>query len=79
MVDYLRTIRGDETSAMQATAALLPAIQFADKETLIPALSQLMQALNVKSAQSCWASRLSNCAVRLTSFSETYVPRDLSV
>jgi predicted pyridoxine 5'-phosphate oxidase superfamily flavin-nucleotide-binding protein len=79
MVDYLRTIRGDETSAMQATAALLPAIQFADKETLIPALSRLMQALNVKSAQSCWASRLSNCAVRLTSFSETYVPRDLSV
>jgi hypothetical protein len=39
MVDYLRIIRGDETSAMQATAALLPAIQVADKETLIPALS----------------------------------------
>jgi hypothetical protein len=38
MVDYLRTIRGDETSAMQAIAALLPAIQFAD--TLIPALSR---------------------------------------
>ena len=52
MVDYLRTIRGDEMSAMQATAELLPAIQFADKETLIPALSRLMQTLTALHAES---------------------------
>jgi methyl-accepting chemotaxis protein len=52
MVDYLRTIRGDAMSAMQATAELLPAIQFADKETLIPELSRLMQTLRALHAES---------------------------
>jgi hypothetical protein len=52
MVDYLRTIHGDAMSAMQATAELLPAIQFADKETLIPALSRLMQTLTALHAES---------------------------
>ncbi len=52
MVDYLRAIRGDATSAMQATAALLPAIQFDDKETLIPALSRLMQTLRALHVES---------------------------
>jgi HAMP domain-containing protein len=52
MVDYLRTIRGDETSAMQATAALLPAIQFADKETLIPAPSRLVRTVTALHAES---------------------------
>jgi hypothetical protein len=33
MINYLRTIRGDEMPAMQAAAELLPSIQFADKET----------------------------------------------
>ena len=32
MINYLRTIRGDEMPAMRAAADLLPAIQFADKE-----------------------------------------------
>ena len=40
MTSYLRTIRGDEMPAMRATVELLPAIDFADKETLIPALSR---------------------------------------
>jgi HAMP domain-containing protein len=37
---------------MQATAALLPAIQFADKETLIPALSRLMRTVTALRAES---------------------------
>src|SRR3984893_2714061 len=41
MTSYLRTIRGDEMPAMRATVELLPAVDFADKETLIPALSRL--------------------------------------
>jgi methyl-accepting chemotaxis protein len=52
MVSYLRTIRGDEMPAMLATAELLPAIQFADKETLVPALSRLMQTLTALQAES---------------------------
>jgi methyl-accepting chemotaxis protein len=52
MVTYLRTIRDDATSAMQTTAELLPAIQFADKETLIPAMSRLMRSLTALHAES---------------------------
>jgi methyl-accepting chemotaxis protein len=52
MVDYLGTIRGDAISAMQATAERLPAIQFGDKETLIPVLSRLMQTLTALHAES---------------------------
>src|SRR6266851_196564 len=52
MASYLRTIRGDEMPAMRATAELLPAIDFADKETLIPALSRLVQTLTALHAES---------------------------
>jgi hypothetical protein len=52
MVSYLRTIRGDEMPAMRATAELLPAIDFVDKETLIPALSRLVQTLTALHAES---------------------------
>ncbi len=52
MINYLRTIRGDEMPAMQAAAELLPSIQFADKETLVPALSRLMKTLTALHAES---------------------------
>src|ERR1700730_5860905 len=52
MTSYLRTIRGDEMPAMRATVELLPAVDFADKETLIPALSRLMQTLTALHAES---------------------------
>jgi methyl-accepting chemotaxis protein len=52
MISYLGTIRGDEMPAMRAAADLLPAIQFADKETLIPALSRLMQTLTALHVES---------------------------
>jgi methyl-accepting chemotaxis protein len=52
MINYLRTIRGDEMPAMQAAAELLPLIQFADKETLVPALSRLMKMLTALHAES---------------------------
>src|SRR6202043_865214 len=44
--------RGDAISAMQATAERLPAIQFGDKETLVPALARLMQTLTALHAES---------------------------
>jgi methyl-accepting chemotaxis protein len=52
MVNFLRSIRGDAMSAMHATAELLPAIEFADKETLVPAMSRLMQTLTALHAES---------------------------
>ncbi len=52
MASYLRTIRGDEMPAMRATIELLPAIDFADKETLIPALSRLVQTMTALHAES---------------------------
>jgi methyl-accepting chemotaxis protein len=52
MGSYLRTIRGDEMPAMRATAELLPAIEFVDKETLIPAMSRLIQTLAALHAES---------------------------
>ena len=74
MINYLRTIRGDEMPAMRAAADLLPAIQFVDKETLVPALSRLMQtltALHVESWEAMSQPKASRRPALLKEYMET--------
>jgi methyl-accepting chemotaxis protein len=74
MINYLRTIRGEEMPAMRAAADLLPAIQFVDKETLVPALSRLMQtltALHVESWEAMSQPKASRRPALLKEYMET--------
>jgi methyl-accepting chemotaxis protein len=74
MINYLRTIRGDEMPAMRAAADLLPAIQFVDKETLVSALSRLMQtltALHVESWEAMSQPKASRRPALLKEYMET--------
>jgi HAMP domain-containing protein len=54
---YLRAVHDSEVPALRSAVALLPSVDFNDKATLLPALSQLVEKLTAQQAQAWDAAR----------------------